>query len=253
MSDRIPDWLLERLAADDLPAAEGEALRRRLVADPEGRARLEALRASNEAILAAHPPARVAAAIRQRADGERPARRFLPLALVAPALALAAVVAVQGTGIRAPHEAQQDGIRLKGAQPKLVVHRQAGDGAEQLADGAEARARDLLQLSYQAAGAAYGVVLSVDGNGNVILHLPDGGLTAAPLETSGAVPLPQAYELDDAPAFERFFLVTGAAPFPVESALEAARRLARGGDAAHAPLPLPGALHQSSFLLKKVP
>ena len=252
-TDRIPDWLLERLASGDLAEAEAEALRRRLTAEPDGTARLEAIRASNEKILAAHPPARVTAAIRQRADGARPARRFLPLALAAPAMALVAVVAVQQIGVDAPRGLEgPEEIRLKGAEPKLVVHRARFDGPEKLAEGSEARARDLLQLSYQAAGASYGVVLSVDGNGNVILHLPDGGFTAAPLEAGGAVPLPQAYELDDAPDYERFFLVTGASPFPVETALDAARRLLRDGDPDSEQLPLPASLHQTSFLLKKV-
>src|SRR5690606_38403272 len=67
--ERIPDWLLERLAAGDMPQAEAEALRRRLAEEEGGLERLEAILRSNERILSDHPPARVAAAIRQRADG----------------------------------------------------------------------------------------------------------------------------------------------------------------------------------------
>ena len=246
-----PDWLLERLAAGDLPQAEAEALRIRLENEPGGLARLQAIEASNREILARHPPARVAAAIRHRADGAAP-RRLFPLALAAPAVAALAVFLLLPTTSNVPGEGPEV-IRLKGAAPKLVVHRNEAGNAAQLADGATARARDLLQLSYQAGGHAYGVVLSLDGNGNVTLHLPDSGAAAARLDPNGAVALPQAYELDDAPAFERFVFVAADEPFAVETAMDAARWLTKSRDPQHTELPLPASLTQTSFLVKKVP
>lgn len=246
----IPDWLLERLAAGDLPEAEADALRRRLDTDADGAARLAAIPESNRAILERHPPARVAASIRTRADGT--AQRRVPRGF---AWALAAVLFVSlRQGPPAPIDTQRpEEIRLKGAEPKLLVHRSERGTPVQLADGAKAGAHDLLQLSYQAAGQGWGVVLSVDGNGNVVLHLPDGGPTAARLERGGAVSLPQSYELDDAPRFERFVLVTSDAPFAVQPVLDAARWLAASSDPLHTELPLPGSLRQTSFLVEKVP
>ena len=48
------------------------------------------------------------------------------------------------------------------------------------------------------------------------LHWPDrAGDSAAPLETAAEARLPSAYQLDDAPGFERFFLITRRAPFPI--------------------------------------
>jgi hypothetical protein len=64
------------------------------------------------------------------------------------------------------------------------------------------------------------VLVSLDGAGNVGVHLPPAGSTrAASLEVGREVRLPFAYRLDRAPAFERFFLVTA-----TESVLARRRR-----------------------------
>ena len=80
-------------------------------------------------------------------------------------------------------------------------------------------------------------------------HLPEGwedGAARSPaLDASGEVTLASAYELDDAPSFERFFLVYGEEPFEVAAAAEAARRLAARPDEARRgrlePAPRPAA------------
>jgi len=108
-----------------------------------------------------------------------------------------------------------DGIVIKG-DPSLLVYRKAGKRPERLANGAAVHAGDQLQLAYVARGKRYGAVLSLDGAGKVTFHLPsDGAAKAAPLGTRGEVFLPESYELDDAPRFERFLLVAGDAPFDV--------------------------------------
>lgn len=152
-----------------------------------------------------------------------------------------------------PDELGSEGTQVKGVTaPHLELHRQrAGADPEVLAAGAAVRAGNLLQLSYVAAGAPYGVVVSVDGRGAVTLHLPEGGGRAVPLRRGGAVALAHAYQLDDAPGFERFFLVTARAPFDAGVAIEAARRIAALGAAETAPLPLPPGLGQQAVLLRK--
>lgn len=135
--------------------------------------------------------------------------------------------------------------------PTLVVHRHRASGDETLPDGAVAAKGDLVQVSYVAAGRKYGAVVSIDGRGTVTRHLPDRGAQAPKLERGGAIALPSAYELDDAPKFERFFFVTADAPFPIAPVLDAARDLAARPDAATADLPLPADLSEASFLLRK--
>ncbi|NOK18212.1 ActD-like protein, partial [Corallococcus carmarthensis] len=201
------------------------------------------------------------AAPRAEAPPSRPSWRFLP-ALVPVLAAATVVVLVSRPGAqeaRDPWSATGTGgtpgvlepTRSKGLQPRLDVHRQVATRTERLTDGAPAQAGDVVQLSYTAAGHAHGVILSVDGRGTVTPHLPALGDTSVPLERSGAHLLPRAYELDDAPGFERFFLITADAPFELEGVMAAARVLATSPEARTAPLTLPAGLGQTSFLLEK--
>ncbi|HEY3359658.1 MAG TPA: ActD-like protein [Polyangia bacterium] len=241
---RTPDWLLERLAADDLPPERAAEVRARLAAEPDGAARLAALAASNRAILARLPAPAMAAAIQARA---RRRRRFALLAL-APAVAAAALVVVVVTRAGPGVDPAGGGIeptRIKGA-PQLVLHREAELKAERLAPGARVRAGEVVQVAYVAAGRRYGAIVSVDGHGKVTRHLPETGEDAPPLAAGGAVALPHAFELDEAPGFERFILVTAPAPFALAPVVAAAR--AAG---AAQPLALPAGLEQTSFLLRK--
>jgi len=266
-----PDLVLERYRLGELPAAEAEVLERRLKAEPDLAARLEALDRSDEEIRRRYPPAWLAAQIEgRRKPAARsiagPARQWLvrrwPVpAAIAAAAALTLVVAPRlvsppslepaGGARPAPSAPAVDsGDRIKGLQPSLVLFRKTDSGSETLADGAVARPGDVVRLGYRAAGRTHGVILSVDGRGLVTVHLPASGSEAAPLRSGETVLLDRAYELDDAPRFERFFLVTADQAFDVKPVVEAARRraastTARGG------LALPAPLEQTSFLLRK--
>lgn len=250
---RTPDVLVERLRAGDLPPEEAARVRARLEAEG-GLGRLEALARDDAAFLAAHPPGPALGEIRRRAGLAAPPRRRSGRLVWLPALAAAAAAAV--VALRAPvaPAVREDGLedtRAKG-DPRLELHRRRGAGApEALRSGAAARGGDLLQVSYVAAGAAYGAVVSVDGRGAVTLHLPERTGPAARLQGGGAIPLAHAYLLDDAPRFERFFLVTSAEPFDAGVVADAARRLADAGRAATDPLPLPAGLAQRDLLLVK--
>ncbi|MGC3999566.1 MAG: hypothetical protein QM767_19825 [Anaeromyxobacter sp.] len=255
-----PDVLVERLHAGDLSPAEAVRVRARLEAEG-GLDRLAALDRDAATFREAHPPGPGLAEIRRRAGlrtgaAPRPRRRWaIPAFTLAAAAAAAALLAVvRAPGLPGPGGAAGEDTRLKGPGPHLQVHRRGpGDVPQPLPDGATARAGDVLQLSCVAAGGAFGVVVSIDGRGTVTLHLPDAPGPAARLEARGAVPLPHAYALDDAPQFERFFLVTSNAPFDAELALAAARRLAASGRADRDPLPVPAPLAQQGFLLVKAP
>jgi len=117
--------------------------------------------------------------------------------------------------------------RAKGG-PQLVVYRFDGVTAERLEDGALVRQGDLIQLGYVAAGAQHGVILSVDGRGDVTLHYPtsQGGPTA--LRSDGLRRLGRSYELDDAPDFERFFFVTADAPLDAAGIAKAVQAYVAG-------------------------
>jgi len=262
----VPDWLLERLALGELDAETAADVRRRLAA--EGRSPDDiaaAVAASNREILAELPAPQAAAEIRQRvaraAATEQPARKraFLwaaPLAL-AGGVALVVVLARPTPPVDDNHSLTRPHYEgIKGpdgvSAPRLFVYRHRATANEALTDGARAARGDLIQLAYRSRGGGYGVLLSIDGAGKVTLHWPENNSgAAAALKTSGEVRLPAAYELDDAPAFERFFLVRSTAPFSVATAVEAARSLATQPSARKQSLALPPGFEQISLSLDK--
>jgi hypothetical protein len=262
----VPDWLLERLALGELDAETAADVRRRLAA--EGRSPDDiaaAVAASNREILAELPATQAAAEIRQRvakaAAAAQPARRR-GIFLMGVPLALAGGLALTQMMWRPAHPNEgavsrvgesPEIITVKGADLKVYVYRRGATGPELLSDGARAARGDLLQLAYASKTAGYGVLLSIDGAGKVTLHLPEAeGGRAAPLREGGAtVRIPAAYQLDGAPAFERFFLVRAATPFSVATAVEAARALAAQPTARKQALALPPGFEQISLSLDK--
>jgi anti-sigma factor RsiW len=252
MEGRVSDLQLERYLLGELSQEERTALEARLSHDELLAARLEELRSSNQEILSHYPPAEMSARIIARAEQgtsrrpstlspRRPLVALVPLAAVIAALALLLPIRLGR---------DDDGTRLKGLDSRLVVHRQVSGGAEELSSGAAATRGDVLQVSYVAGGARYGVIVSLDGNGVVTVHYPERGQAAGELEPSGLVSLPYAYELDDAPGFERFFLVTSSQSFALGSVLEAVERL-KASDPQRSDLELTESLAQTSFLLVK--
>lgn len=111
---------------------------------------------------------------------------------------------------------------------KLVIYRDENGKAVSLKNKSKANKGDVIQLSYTVPNAAYGMILSIDGEGTVTRHLPENGDEAVLLSSAGTeVPLPNAYKLDDAHYFERFVLITSNTPFSssnVELAVSAMKR-----------------------------
>jgi hypothetical protein len=208
--ERVPEWLLERLSAGDVPERQASELRARLEAHGEA-ARLTALADSNADVLAAYPPERIAPEIARRAAARsaregarhrvRPAWAFATAA--ACAVGLFVVLSLQ----------PPEHIGIKGLSPSLRVHRKTATGSEVLGAGAKVGKGDTLQIGYVSAGKHFGVIASIDARGTVTLHLPESPGVAAPLDPSGERTLGHAFELDDAPGFERFVFVSSDASF----------------------------------------
>jgi len=103
--------------------------------------------------------------------------------------------------------------RAKGSGPTLFIYKKDGDKAIRLVTNSKVQADDIIQLSYFAGSASYGAILSVDGNGVVTQHYPDFGDIPAMLLPIGEVSLDFAYQLDNAPRFERFIFIVGTTVF----------------------------------------
>jgi len=254
----ISDWTLERIALGELVGDEMVRAHQRLAAETGGLQRLRDLEASTAAILAEHPPEIVVPQIlariaRHEAPGTESFSRGwwsgLGVGLAAAVAALAFVLVSPST--QTGPEPAPDTTRLKGLSPHLVVHRASASGPQRVREGESVSAGDVLQLGYVAGGERYGAILSIDGAGQVTLHHPEFATLLPVLTPDGRVDLPFAYELDAAPAFERFVFVTSDEPIDVDAVLGAARTVAGTDNAAGAPLPLPAQMHQESLLLSK--
>ncbi|HKE14443.1 MAG TPA: hypothetical protein VKB80_06250 [Kofleriaceae bacterium] len=255
---RIPTWLLERVLLDEVPPELADEVRAALDESPEERARLAELERSNAEILAALPPAVVAAEVARRAEAARGfswlmawsgarrprghlGRRAFALSsslAVAGAVLVAVAVGRQVGSPDQPSTGAGAGRRPSGAEgttrvkgpaldPKLSLHRRLGEKSEELADGALAFAGDRIQIAYQPADRTHGVILSIDGRGVVNLHFPAREDGSTRLERGGKFLLGHSYELDDAPAFERFVFVTSDRPIDVAAVRARAEGLAR--------------------------
>ena len=287
----LPDWLLERALLDEVPAEfRDRVARARDTASYVERAR--DLADDNQRILTRLTATEVAAEVRRRARSaarpvEQPDEQSDWTGFALPALAAAVAIAALLLWTRAPGGSADSADsgpatpliaratvrtdpdhRAKGG-PRLVVHKQVGAGSQALVNGDQVRAGDRLQLFYTGpqTDAAYGAILSIDGRGAVTVHLPDPHLPdpavaagdsaqAVALPGAGLVQLGHSYQLDDAPGFEHFALVTSARPFALAPVVQAARALvadpqlvaSRGSTIA---LELPATLQQTWFLLSK--
>src|SRR5262249_37147887 len=262
MTAEIPDILLERYRLKELPPEQAARIEERIRHDAPLCRRLEALDRSDEEIRRSG----LLDPLGERVRRSRPVRRRLKAFGAVPAAVAAgtvlALIAVTTTRIKGPATERTDAVdsgdrgdrgdRIKGGlTPSLAVYRRTAEGSETLADGAVARPGDLLRVGYRAAGKRYGGILSIDGRGSVTVHLPPRADRAAALKNDGTVLLDQAYELDDAPQWERFYFITGDMPFAVPSVVDAVRAAAADRRKPPAAIALPRGLDQFMFSVQK--
>jgi len=254
-ADIIPDIVLERYRLNELPPAETARIAERLGVDVPLRQRLEALDRSDESLREPIDRLRSRLIAREAPARQRSIAWPIP-AVVAMSAVLAAVVWQMSTPRTSllPETTPTDRVKGGAASglPALALYRRTAEGSEQLADGAIAHPGDLIRVGYRAAGRHYGVIVSIDGAGVVTMHLPPNGEHAETLKDEAIVLLDQAYELDNAPRWERFYFVAGASPFDAGAIVQAAREAARSQAQTPAPaLALPSGLDQAGFTLQK--
>ena len=248
-TDSISDLALEQYVLGELSPQAHARISERLGSDSALQARLAALHQSDDALRAAYPVEIVASAIRRRAQGPSPSARpwtaWLGFALTA-SLVVALVVPTLWH-----RNAQQE--RLKGETSGFVVERvTAGTPPQALLSGDHGHAGDVLQMALHPPLPAFVAVVSIDGSGHATQLVPQGNAQQAlPTAGMGAAYLPVTYTLDDAPYFERIFLVGAAAAFDTQAVMAAAQQLAVDPGAQDLALPLTSSFSQTSILILK--
>jgi hypothetical protein len=266
---KVPELFVEQLRLGEATKERAAALQAEMGAGELAR-RVDDLARSDAEILAHFPPDEMAARISERvaaATGRPPAsstlrvappsRRRMSLAarIGAPLAAAAAVTLAVAFLPRllslspGPVATVSESTRVKGT-PELLVYREGAAGPELLPDRAQVKPGDVLQIKYVPAGRTHGTIVSIDGRGTVTLHFPESAADSTRLVGDKAAALDYAFRLDDAPGFERFFLVTSRQSFAATVVVAAAERLAKAGARA-GPLSLPEGFEQTSELFVK--
>ena len=237
----IPDWKLERYLTGDLPDSEMREIREMEATDEIFAGRVKMMREDNRAILKKMPFERLS----ERLDA-MPARRgagagfngagnIVNFKVVKFATAAALVLAVVSVVLFSQREvvspatdggaqvmdvamvdSQDEGdTRIKGLDARIEVWKKTADSAVQMSNLDEAREGDEIQLRYSVPEKCFGMLLSMDGNGTVTMHMGEGNKAIA-LEPGKMTTLPFAYKLDNAPKFEAFYLLTSRDTFSVD-------------------------------------
>lgn len=249
----IPDWKLERYLTGDLPEGEMREIRELEKTDEIFAGRVKMMREDNAAILKKLPFERLSEKMDARelgsgsgagrGAGMNGAGNGVNFRLVKFAAAAALVLAVVSVALFSQREIGPDAgtqvaggaqvmdvamvdaseipggagdTRIKGLDARMEVWKKTGDSAVQMPNLGEAREGDEIQLRYAVPEKCFGMLFSMDGNGTLTMHMADGS-SAVVLEPGKMTTLPFAYKLDNAPKFEKFFLLTSRAAFELDA------------------------------------
>ena len=178
---------------------------------------------------------------------------FSKFKVIVPAMAAAVLAAVilprmilpenlQNSQNLSENSAKNANIRVKGAKnienlensrqnqkTEIRLYKKTDDGVQLLANGDSAKSGDIIQITYAPGKNNYGVIFSVDGNGNITRHFPEKSWKSERLShEKPEIPLDFSYELDNAPSFECFVMVSSEKEFnlnDIEKRIENSKEL----------------------------
>lgn len=192
---------------------------------------LKELQKSDAEILTKYTPEAMHKAVDSKLNKKNnviriPTSAFRMVTYAAAAVFIAAIAIPVGlTSYKA--KTPTETIRSKGPassyskEQSLLLYKQNGKTAEPIQEGYIAKEGDRIQIAYQAGQNDYGIIFSVDGNGNITRHFPEDSWTSEQLKHSkDGIPLDFSYELDNAPDFECFILVSSNEKFSLQDIQE---------------------------------
>ncbi len=226
--NKISDLKLERYLLGELPEKEMRDFQERELSDEIFAARVREMREQGKRFVAENPFEALEAkmdAADEAADGNVISGLWLKVAAaLVIALGVFSMVVLNRnvetySGESATMEVAManvdDGTRIKGMSASLEVWKKTGDSAVQMVNLGDASEGDEIQLRYRVPQKCFGMLFSMDGNGTVTMHMGDGN-NAIELEPGKMTTLPFAYKLDNAPKFEKFFLLTSQKSFAID-------------------------------------
>ncbi len=272
----INDYYLERYVLGELPQEEAQEILHLVSENPEIKDALKKIELSNQDILALYPPSKVKANLLSEYE-KRVDKSIVSRWLEMSSLSSKRIIAVSSVSavllllifffglpisnkrdVLNPYEVGPDFSLVKGinsldlTKTQLLVFRKTGEEVEVLDSGTLSNKGDLLQLAYVATHEPFGIILSIDGRGEITLHYPETKYESTELLMNKRSLLPHAIELDDAPGFERFFFITSKNKINVEVVLTIVKDWAQNPDRVReSELDLPEGMDQYSVLILK--
>lgn len=244
--DKIKPWILERYILGELSPHKSMEIKNLLKKEKNIKLRIERLIQSNKDFLKQYPSEQILPEIMSRCDNEknkseRKKRNVHRLFLwVSSSVSLMIVLltiflALQKNNMFNPESSRENSrenrakgiVPLKASQPEIFIFRKNKDGVEQLHEGSVVNKGDLLQISYLSVNDTKGMIVSIDGNRVVTLHYPENINDSPLLQKHKQAYLENSYELDNAPDFERFFLITSNSEFDLKEIMFEVESFAR--------------------------
>lgn len=249
----IPDLWLELYLLDELDEPMRSEVTQLLQSDNEILQRYQKLQQSNEEILSLYPAQSFAHKLKEKArtrgnihlhieldetekDQLRQVRNTLNrwsrwgYGLAAVLVVMIAVSINEPTQMSdQPQAILGDDIRTKGLKPSLSIYLNRENKIRELHNQDQVAAGDVIQLAYTAVDYRYGLIISVDGLGNISRHFPEQGDQAAPLLNKPQSSLNYSFELDDAPGFEQFIFIASKQEFAIAELMHKARQQLQAG------------------------
>lgn len=229
--NKISDFKLERYLLGELPQNEMKALQQREAEDEIFAARVAEMREQGKRFLAENPFAALDDKLEDLGRREN-VTEFRGVNTLWLKVAVALVIALgvfsmvvlnrdvatydnTATSMEVAMADTDNGTRIKGMQASLEVWKKTGDSAVQMVNLGDAHEGDEIQLRYCVPQKCFGMLFSMDGNGTITMHMGEGN-KAIELEPGKMTTLPFAYKLDNAPKFEKFFLLTSQNSFEID-------------------------------------
>ena len=218
MSEYISDFKLEQWLQGELSAKESERIESAIQSDPVVHNRVEEMKRQGQELLDQYPPNAFRRDVEQKwkrlvaQEAHQETSQWIlgswkPFAGVLAVCLAIFVIVPPFLGEEESGSGGDNSYRIKGDAVHLMVHLVENDTQkQQLVGGERVQAGDRIQLSIRQAKGRSFVVFSIDGSGVLTPHYPMGD--KAKREEKPFFSLPTSYQLDDAPAFETFYLVS---------------------------------------------
>lgn len=252
-NETIPQWKLERFILGELPKKELEALQARVRVDHDLQNRLSELKIQNDKYIANIDLEALANRIhgkhRINISQKFTTKKLNWFSIPVTAIACMAILFI-GIFVYTSNKSTLTDDRVKGGGNRIELWQKKEGIVANILNNALLEKGDVIQIRIHPEKKCFGVVVSLDGRGTWTTHLPDSGSTSKAIKPGKDEFLDFAYQLDDAPNYEVFWLVTSDKTFNIDTLMNHFKQL-NGSPVPPSSLPLNKSFTQTRISIRK--